>query len=438
MKFGPPALLSSSITRRTASLTSLAVLLSACGGGGSDSQPPALPTIQSHPSDTSAPEGHTAVFSATVHSETPLTYQWLRNGAPIAGATDNVLSLSSVALADSGASFSLVATNAGGSVQSNAAKLSVEAAWVEGVAVATGALANLAQAERCIGLSNSGDLWIWNTSNRELSRKNQQGAMVPLRGTIERLELARDVPGNPGFKDTPYDVSILEHSDGNLYVAEVYSGGNGIINTVWGMGGRVHRVAQNGEKTLIYNSENAPTRITPHAIAEGLNGNIFILNFNSGAIFEISTTGVLKKFVDTLTPPDQDIPAILDYRNSYRSMAICAGEIFVSFSGIPIAVHDYRITPARVIEPISFGSRGVLGLASHGAQLYLLTRGSFSFSYLKRRNADGSLQDIAGGFGGELRLLGVAPDGRVLLGEIAPPGSEFKYGKYLIITPPKQ
>ncbi|WP_462390970.1 NHL repeat-containing protein [Acidovorax sp. Q11] len=328
-------------------------------------------------------------------------------------------------------------------MQSNTAKLSVEGAWIEGVATATGALANLAQSERCIGLSKSGDLWIWNTSNRELSRKNQQGATVPLRANIERLELARDVPGNPGFKDTPYDVSVLEHSDGNLYVAEVYSGGNGIINTIWGMGGRIHRVVQNGETTLIYNSESGPTRITPHAIAEGLDGSIYILNFNSGAIFEISATGVLKKFADTLTPPDQDIPAIFDYRKSYRSMAICSGEIFVSFSETPIqgasVQHDYRITPARVIESISFGSRGVLGLASHGEQLYLLTRKSFGFSWLQRRNADGSVQDIAGGFGGEVRLLGVAPDGRVLLGEIGiSPGSEFKYGKYLIITPPKQ
>jgi hypothetical protein len=58
----------------------------------------------------------------------PLTYQWRRNGANIAGATSSSYQLSPTAGADSGATFDVVVTNAAGSVTSTPATLTVNVA----------------------------------------------------------------------------------------------------------------------------------------------------------------------------------------------------------------------------------------------------------------------------------------------------------------------
>ena len=63
--------------------------LAACGGGGGDSpaMPAVAPVITSQPANATVTEGNTAQFSVTATGTAPLTYQWRRNGAAIAGAT---------------------------------------------------------------------------------------------------------------------------------------------------------------------------------------------------------------------------------------------------------------------------------------------------------------------------------------------------------------
>ena len=57
-----------------------------------------------------------------------LSYQWLRDGTPIPGATEASYALSSVTLSDDGAEFSVVVTNVAGSVTSQVATLQVQLA----------------------------------------------------------------------------------------------------------------------------------------------------------------------------------------------------------------------------------------------------------------------------------------------------------------------
>lgn len=129
-------------TRRAALIYALTpVLLSACGGGSSDAAPPitpppdapppvapppgTLPEITRAPADLSAAAGGAAVFSVEVNNGNAATYQWLRNGAEIAGATESSLTYAPVSLLESGAVFSVRVTNAAGSVTSPAATLTV-------------------------------------------------------------------------------------------------------------------------------------------------------------------------------------------------------------------------------------------------------------------------------------------------------------------------
>jgi hypothetical protein len=67
--------------------------------------------------------GATAVFEVTASGE-PLAYQWLRDGATVAGATDRLLVLGNAQASSAGA-YSVRVTNAAGSVTSPSAALSV-------------------------------------------------------------------------------------------------------------------------------------------------------------------------------------------------------------------------------------------------------------------------------------------------------------------------
>ena len=106
----------------------LALSLSACGGevdtvapqGGSNS-----PSITGQPSDQSVTIGQAATFSVTAAGDAPLTYEWQRNGTPIAGATGSTYTTPAAAVADDGAMFTVIVSNSAGTASSQGAKLSV-------------------------------------------------------------------------------------------------------------------------------------------------------------------------------------------------------------------------------------------------------------------------------------------------------------------------
>ena len=85
----------------------------------------AAPTIGTHPASITVPVGRPATFAVTATGTGTLGYQWQRDGANIPGATGSSYTLPSATLADTGARFRVVVTNAAGSATSNAATLTV-------------------------------------------------------------------------------------------------------------------------------------------------------------------------------------------------------------------------------------------------------------------------------------------------------------------------
>ncbi len=130
-------------TRRAALIYGLGpVLLSACGGGSSEGSPPvaadppvapppvvdppeAAAVIAQSPANATAVAGGTAAFTVEVNNSKGAAYQWLRNGAEIAGATASSLTYGPVSLLESEALFSVRVSTAAGSVTSQAATLTV-------------------------------------------------------------------------------------------------------------------------------------------------------------------------------------------------------------------------------------------------------------------------------------------------------------------------
>ncbi|MES2692600.1 MAG: immunoglobulin domain-containing protein, partial [Verrucomicrobiota bacterium] len=82
----------------------------------------AMPVLATQPLAQAVFAGEAATFSATVSGPGPFTYQWLKNGAAIPGATNASFTVENVGAGAIG-SYSVLVTNAGGAVRSSGASL---------------------------------------------------------------------------------------------------------------------------------------------------------------------------------------------------------------------------------------------------------------------------------------------------------------------------
>jgi Immunoglobulin I-set domain/PQQ enzyme repeat len=101
----------------------LGLVLSGCGGY--TTAPAALvpPTITTQPSNQAVSTGQTATFAVAAAGTPPLSYQWQKNNANIAGATLSTYTTPATVASDNGATFNVIVTNSAGSVTSAAATL---------------------------------------------------------------------------------------------------------------------------------------------------------------------------------------------------------------------------------------------------------------------------------------------------------------------------
>ena len=97
------------------------------------------PQIFHQPDSFTRTNGGRAVFGVGVSSATPCTYQWLFNGAPIAGATNMTLLLASVAPGHVG-NYSVTVSNTVGGVTSANALLYIPVPPTLGVQYSAGGL----------------------------------------------------------------------------------------------------------------------------------------------------------------------------------------------------------------------------------------------------------------------------------------------------------
>jgi len=84
----------------------------------------AAPRITSQPSNQVVTEGASATFTVRANGLDP-RFQWKRNGGDISGAQSQDYTIGAAAMSDSGVTFTCVVSNAGGSVESAGATLTV-------------------------------------------------------------------------------------------------------------------------------------------------------------------------------------------------------------------------------------------------------------------------------------------------------------------------
>ncbi|TKC86305.1 glycoside hydrolase family 2 [Trinickia terrae] len=114
------ATFSVSVSNASGSVTSRAAVMTVVA--------PAVPTITTQPLAQSITAGQSAEFTVAAAGSPVLSYQWLKNGTPIQGATLAVYDTPTMQTSDSGTSYSVVVTNSAGTVTSAAAALTVNAA----------------------------------------------------------------------------------------------------------------------------------------------------------------------------------------------------------------------------------------------------------------------------------------------------------------------
>lgn len=122
-------------------------------------QPQAL-AITTQPSPQLQLPGGSATFAVAASGSGPISYQWLKNGAPIAGATASVLTLAGLTGSDAG-SYAVTVSNSLGSVTSNAAALTVVGAPVIGTQPAAQSVTAGATASFSVSASGSGLRYQW-------------------------------------------------------------------------------------------------------------------------------------------------------------------------------------------------------------------------------------------------------------------------------------
>jgi hypothetical protein len=91
---------------------------------------PVAPSITTQPASQTVTAGQTATFTVAATSTAPLNYQWQRNAVAISGATSSTYTTPATTSSDSGAQFTVLVSNAIGSITSNPATLTVNAATV--------------------------------------------------------------------------------------------------------------------------------------------------------------------------------------------------------------------------------------------------------------------------------------------------------------------
>lgn len=440
------------ISRRTLSLTAVAIAMSACGGGGDDASPlPALPRITAHPADVSISAGDSVAFRVVAESSESVTYQWLRNGIVIVGATSAEYLLAAATASDTGSQFSVIVRNSAGSVESNKAILSVLPALDAGnISLAGGALASLGANHWFVAHAKSGDVFVWERDNKgRVVRYNAAGSRLPFAGSLQEFSPALGGIWQPS-------ISVLEHSDGNIYLSFGHLTPSGQINSDRGAGGNIYRVTPEGVVSEVYNSAVSAVRITPHKLVEGPNGQLYTVNLNTVTLYRLSTSGDLTRIADLSATPIDEQNVVLRYSPWISLVSTEDHTVYVSFS----QRFDYRVNPQGTLTPVTYGPAAARHLAAVGNTIYAYTLNSEGHAMVVRRASDGAISVVAGGikppmlgepgYGdpvdlgplpgwipGFTQVFGAAPDGRIVMGGNSEESGGYS-APYFLLTPPSR
>lgn len=269
--------------------------LHACGGGGA-TQATVPPTIVTAPISQTVSAGQTGTFSTYVSGDTPLNYQWQRNGVDIVDVTTASYS-QKVQLADSGSIWTVRVSNTAGTVTSTAATLTV-------LAVPTGSISLMAGSTGGPGNRNgvgpaarfnfpsglatdaAGNIYVADSGNNRIQKVTPAGLVTTLAGS--RQSAYMDGQGSAAAFYSPSGVAV--DAAGNVYVVDTFYNvirkitPAGLVTTLAG-------TPKNGATT--FGSGAADNFNAPTGLAIDTAGNLYVADTNNFSIKKITPSGMV-------------------------------------------------------------------------------------------------------------------------------------------------
>lgn len=198
----------------------LCLMMAGCGGSNTTAHTtgPQVPSITAQPSNQTVTVGQTATFSITATGSATLSYQWQKGTTAIAGATSSSYTTPATTTADNGSQFTVAVSNSAGSVTSNAATLTVNAAVASTTDVLTYHNDNARTGQN---LTEA----ILNVSNVTSSRFGKLG-FYPVDGLVDAQPLYASNVAVPGNGTHNLLIAATEHD--SVYAFDADSG-----STIW-------------------------------------------------------------------------------------------------------------------------------------------------------------------------------------------------------------
>lgn len=397
-----------------ASAVGFVAAVTACGGGGGGGDPvpvPVAPSITSQPVSQTVQAGQSASFSVAASGDAPLSYQWLRGGTDVPGATSTTYTVASAQVSDSGSVWTARATNPAGTVVSVSATLTVMAAPVVGTVTLLagdlnqmGALDGQGNAARFnrphgLALDPSGNVLVADLFNHTIRMIQPDGTVSTLAG-MAGVNGTADGSGSAARFQRP--IGLAMGGDGLVYVIDgwelfpltlrwhsirtvtlqgqvgtAYSTALSPAGIATGANGDVYGYAQNG--LTLFSRTNPPTVLASvsggqfsgalfsGALARDASGNLYYLLGNS--IQKRAPDGTTTTFAGSITElgsaDGTGTNARFGFGTLFASGDQVAGYFAVDAAG-NLFVSDTRnhtirkVTPAGVVTTV-VGKAGVAG-----------------------------------------------------------------------------
>ncbi|RYG12185.1 MAG: hypothetical protein EON92_08865 [Burkholderiales bacterium] len=302
---------SSTISTGTARLRfglwlAVAALLTACGGGGDPA--PVPPVITQQPTNISVPAGQSATFSVALQDSSGAAYQWLRDSDVIAGADQSSYTLASPQLADSNSRFAVRVSNAGGTVTSAEALLTVTPPPAPSGEISL-VVRNLGNAlDLAIDAQGNTIAVLGKFSNRPQNPDPASLAVVARKFAPDGSELPYGPDGQglplPGL--APHSNAFGPHytgaalaASGGIYVSTVSLRQTGMFNTYEADGGSLSLVAPNGQVTVVADwPAGSAGAVAPASVTLGPDGALYFVDYISGHLMKRSSAGVVSSVGD--------------------------------------------------------------------------------------------------------------------------------------------